>query len=268
MTGAPTAERLTGAVLRGGAGFRVSLDAPISLARAIDFDGGGLRFFGAPPASAAALRVGAFHGAVAGGASCNCATLTLTPHCHGTHTECLGHLTAERIDAWRIAPRGLMSAVLVTVQPQRGVVGREALAAALARTFSTMPPPLRGVTALILRTDCEDDSMAHLAPAAAALLVEHGIQHVVLDLPSMDPADDGGELSAHRIFFGLPARHRDGAVTRAAEARAERARCTITEFARIPADLSDGAWLLQLALPELGGDAVPSSPLLYPMVPA
>lgn len=268
MTAAPTAAPLTGAVLRDRQEFRVALDNPISLARAVEFDGGGLRFFGAPPATSAALRVGAFHGAVAGGASCNCSTLTLTPHCHGTHTECLGHLTSERIDAWRLVPRGLMSAVLVTVQPERSVVGREALAAALARTFATMPPPLRGVTALILRTDCEDEAMAHLSPGAAALLVEHGILHLVLDLPSMDPAEDGGELAAHRVFFGLPARHRDGSVTRAAEAHKERARCTITEFAQIPPDVADGAWLLQLAVPALGGDAVPSSPLLYPMVAA
>lgn len=270
MTAARQAEPLSGSVLRHGLEFQVALDNPISLARGVEFDvdGGGLRFYGAPPATSAALRVGGFHGAVAGGASCNCSTLTLTPHCHGTHTECLGHLTSERIDAWRIVPRGLMNAVLVAVQPESRVVDRDALAAALARAFTNIPPPLRAVTALILRTGCEDDSMAHLSPGAAALLVEHGILHVVLDLASMDPAEDSGELAAHRVFFGLPARHRDGAVTRAAEAREERSRCTITEFARIPSGLTEGAWLLQLAVPELGGDAVPSSPLLYPMVPA
>ena len=156
----------------------------------------------------------------------------------------------------------------VTVNPQNCVVDREALAAALARTLTALPPPMRDVAALILRTGCPDDSMAHLTADAAALLVEYGILHVVLDLASMDPAEDGGELAAHRIFFGLPARHRDGTVTRAAEARTERRRATITEFARIPIDLTDGACLLQLAVPELGGDAVPSSPLLYPIVPA
>lgn len=260
---------LAGRVLLGGCGFHVALAAPVSLARALEFDvDGGTRFFGAPPATSTALRVGGFHGVVAGGGSCNCSTLSLTPHCHGTHTECIGHLTTERIDAWRVAPRGLMSAILITVKPDGHVIGRDVLATALAQTLASTPPALRDVTALILRTGCPDDRMAHLSPAASTLLVEHGIAHVVLDLASMDPAEDGGELAAHRVFFGLPARHQDGSVTHAAEAKPERARCTITELARIPSELADGACLLQLALPELGGDAVPSSPLLYPLVPA
>ncbi len=269
MTPATATESLRSRVLRGGREFRVALAEPVSLARAVEFhvEGGGLRFFGAPPATSNALQVGPFLGAVERGASCNCATLTLTPHCHGTHTECLGHLTAERIDAWRIVPRGLMNAVLVTAKPEERVVSRAALAAALQRTIPAMPP-MHDVTALILRTGCADDAMAHLSPDAAALLVEHGILHVVLDMASMDPAEDGGELAAHRVFFGLPARHRDGSVTRALEARAERSRCSITELARIPPELADGACLLQLAVPELDGDAVPSSPLLYPLVPA
>ena len=31
------------------------------------------------------------------GGPCNFETYTLTPHCNGTHTECVGHITKERI---------------------------------------------------------------------------------------------------------------------------------------------------------------------------
>ena len=31
------------------------------------------------------------------GGSCNFDTITLTPHCNGTHTECMGHITHENV---------------------------------------------------------------------------------------------------------------------------------------------------------------------------
>jgi hypothetical protein len=48
-------------------------------------------------------------------------------------------------------------------------------------------------------------------------------------------------------------------------AEATRAAATITELAFVPEALTDGAYLLELQVPALGGDAVPSRPLLYPL---
>ena len=91
------------------------------------------------------------------------------------------------------------------------------------------------------------------------MLVERGIEHLVVDLPSIDRAHDEGRLTAHRIFFGLPPRLN-------VSCRRQRApRATVTELAYIPDDVADGAYLLELQVPALGGDAVPSRPLLYPL---
>ena len=40
----------------------------------------------------------------------------------------------------------------------------------------------------------------------------------------------------------------------------------MTELAFGPDEARDGAWLLELQLPALGGDAVPSRPLLYALL--
>jgi hypothetical protein len=88
------------------------------------------------------------------------------------------------------------------------------------------------------------------------LLVSRGVMHLVVDVPSIDRAHDEGRLTAHRLFFGLP----PGAVRLAA---ATRAAATVTELAYIPDSIADGAWLLELQVPALTGDAVPSRPLLY-----
>jgi hypothetical protein len=110
----------------------------------------------------------------------------------------------------------------------------------------------------VLRTGESTDGSnpPYLSREAAQLLVERGIEHLVVDLPSLDRTHDEGRLTAHRIFFGLP--------PHASElARATRARCTVTELARIPDTVRDGSYLLELQVPAIAGDAVPSRPLLF-----
>ncbi len=262
----------------GGRPFQSDLHAGHDLAIALEFDGVQPRWFGAPPAHSAALGTTGFSGRVASGASCNCSTLTLTPHCDGTHTECAGHLTLEALDVRTVVPPELLPALLLSVAPVAaehcGEGSRPApqprdllvTAAALARAWPAAAP--FQPRALVIRTlpnaggkrwrDYSDEPAAFLSLPAAQLLVERGIEHLVLDLPSADRAEDGGQLSAHRVFFGLPA----GSVALAAAARAH---CTITELAYIDDAIADGCYLLMLQVPALGGDALPSRPMLYPV---
>ena len=257
---------------------RIDLAQPVSLAIALDFANGQPRHFGAPPATSRPFAVPGFEGAVARGASCNCQTLTLIPHCNGTHTECVGHLTREPLDAHDVAPLGLLPAILVTVEPvthaeregtdpnpQPGdlLITRQAL----KRGWDSIAPPFAPL-ALVLRTlpnhpgkrhhDYSNQTPPYLTREAAQWLVEHDIEHLVVDLPSIDRAHDAGRLTAHRLFFGLP--RGDTHL-----AHAMRPNATVTELAYIPDTLKDGPFLLEIQVPALGGDAVPSRPLLYPL---
>jgi hypothetical protein len=254
----------------------IDLARPVSLAVALEFAGAQPRHFGAPRASSRPLEVAGFAGSVARGASCNCEVMTLIPHCNGTHTECVGHLTREPLDAHRVIPAALLPALLLSVAPEPADTAGE----------SSSPAPERGdrlITrgalqrawvhgapfepqALVIRTlpngtdkrarDYSDATPAYLSQEAAQLIVSRGILHLIVDVPSIDRAHDQGQLTAHRIFFGLPR----GSVQLPA---ATRPAATITELAFMPDELADGAYLLQLQAPALGGDAVPSRPLLY-----
>jgi arylformamidase len=256
----------------------IDLSHPVDLAIELDFAGPQPRHFGAPRASSRPYETPGFgfKGSVERGASCNCSIILLTPHCNGTHTECAGHLTRERLDAWRVAPSGLVPALLLSVKPEAVAGGTE----------STEPPPQPGdrlitaralerswprespfaARALIVRTlpndpdkrthDYTGENPPYLSREAAQLLVARGIAHLIVDTPSIDRAHDEGRLTAHRIFFGLP----QEVVHLAAVTRRD---ATITELAFIPDGVADGAYLLELQVPALGGDAVPSRPLLY-----
>lgn len=258
----------------------VDLSRPVSLAVEVDFAGPQARHFGAPRASSQPLTVPGFAGSVARGASCNCDSITLVPHCNGTHTECAGHLTRERLDAWRVAPPGPLPALLLSIEPQADGTSAEesdpapsagdrlVTARALAQCWPRALP--FEPRALVIRTlpnsaakrlhDYSEETPPYLSREAARLLVERGIEHLIVDLPSIDRARDGGRLSAHRIFFGLP----PGSSTLAQVARPG---ATVTELAFIPDEVRDGACLVELQLPALAGDAVPSRPLLYRLAP-
>jgi kynurenine formamidase len=260
------------------AGREVGIDLghPFDLSVELDFEGPQARHFGAPRAAARPYSVPGFPGAVAAGASCNCASITLIPHCNGTHTECAGHLTREALHAQRLVPRGLLPALLLSVTPVPSAQTRESsdpppqrpdllvTRAALRDAWPAQPP--FSPRALVIRTlpngpdkrtrDYTGTTPPYLSREAAHYLVERGIEHLVVDLPSIDRARDEGRLTAHRIFFGLPPGE-------SALARAARAQCTITELAYIGDDARDGPHLLQLQVPAINGDAVPSRPLLY-----
>jgi arylformamidase len=259
---------------------RVDLARPVSLALTLDFNGPQPRHFGAPRASARPFEAPGFSGAVASGASCNCEIISLIPHCQGTHTECVGHLTRETLDAHRVVPAGLMPAVLLSVAPTTAAVCGEStdptpgaadlLVSARALTDAWPAAVPFAPRALIIRTlpntadkatrDYSLVSPPYLSRQAARLLVSRGIVHLIVDVPSLDRTHDEGRLTAHRIFFGLP----PGAAQLSMAARPD---ATVTEFAFVPDQLADGAYLLQLQVPALAGDAVPSRPLLYALLP-
>ncbi len=102
------------------------LAAGASLARVLEFEGPQLRCFGADARQQRAAGRRRLHRPCRRGGSCNCSVLTLTPHANGTHTEGVGHLTREPLDAHRLIPQRLLIAALLTVEPELAGDSREA----------------------------------------------------------------------------------------------------------------------------------------------
>lgn len=263
----------------GGREVGVDLSSPHDLSVELDFQGPQARHFGAPRATSQPYSVPGFPGSVALGASCNCDAITLIPHCNGTHTECAGHLTREPLHAQRVVPRGLLPALLLSVksvsseQTSEGSdpapVAGDRLVTRGAVQAAWPAQPQFAARALVIRTlpneaakrnrDYTDNSSPYLTREAARYIIERGIEHLIVDLPSIDRSHDQGRLTAHRLFFGLP----PGESTLA---RAARSHCTVTELAYIPDTAADGSYLLELQVPAINGDAVPSRPLLYGLI--
>lgn len=238
--------------------------------------------FGAPRARAEPLAGGGFVGDTRAGGSCNCETITIVPHCNGTHTEGPGHLTSERISVHASALRPAFVAALVSVaaedaeqsgetsdpgpQPGDRWITARALAGALA---AIEPAPIEALVVRTLPNDAAKRTRDWMEPPlppyftleAMTMLVERGVSHLLTDLPSIDRLLDEGRLSGHRVFFGMPPGSR-------AAHEVGRPDATITEMIYAPGSLPDGLYALSLQLAAWITDAVPSRPVLFPLAPA
>ena len=204
------------------------------------------------------VRGEGFVGAVAEGGSVNFRDITFNPHGHGTHTECLGHITHDihSVDAcFRNIP-SLTPCSLLTLTPQE-TGGDRVLDEVLLDNVSV---PLG--EALAIRTMPNGDDKRtrawsntnppYFTAAFMNRLVQSNVKHLLVDLPSVDKEVDGGRLEAHHAFWRVPDHPRHG--------------CTITELIHVPESARDGLYLLNLQVAPMDNDAAISRPVLHPLV--
>jgi kynurenine formamidase len=89
----------------------------------------------------------------------------------------------------------------------------------------------------------------YLAEEVGKFLAMQNVQHLLVDLPSVDREVDEGKLLTHRAFWQYPHQIRTN--------------CTITELIYVPDEIPDGYYMLNLQVPSFQLDAVPSKPVLY-----
>lgn len=194
---------------------------------------------------------------------------TFIPHCNGTHTECVGHITDERISVLDCLQDVMMPALLVSVEPALVdgdlVLTRRLLTNAVADKDVREPS-----STLIVRTLPNDDSKLtrkydsdnippYFAAEAVEFVVECGFKHLLVDLPSLDRLDDP-TLPAHRAFWNVEMGSR--------EANANtRINSTITELIYVPNEVADDEYMLNLQIAPFEADCSPSRPVLLRQKP-
>lgn len=248
--------------------YAVRFDAGQPIAMPLDPHGAQPAFFTTRPANARPLRSGTFVGSVAEGGSCNAETVELTPHCHGTHTECIGHITAERRLVQDTIYGQPTLARLVSLIPGPGPTRKDSPRFSRAALEDALDGgPDRRVEALIVRTLPNDPArMARdylaapdypvFGPQAMAWLASLPLKHLLVDTPSLDVPHDEGRLANHRTWWGLGEQRPPEGI--------DPERRSVTEMVFIPDDVADGLYWMHLELSPLLGDATPSRPVLYP----
>ena len=200
------------------------------------------------------VQLGDWVGSVKKGADVNFKNIKFNPHSHGTHTECVGHISKEFHSINKALKTFFFIAEVISVTPQ--VVGDD-----LVITKSEIEQLLNGKTpeALVIRTlpnkkqkkqtQYSNTNWAYLSKEASLYIRELGINHLLIDLPSVDKEKDDGKLLAHKAFWNYPENIRHNA--------------TITEFIYVPNKVKDGEYVLNLQIASFKNDASPSKPILY-----
>ncbi len=77
--------------------YKIDSGNPFDISIPLIFNGAQPNAYGAERATATACGTGSLIGDTRRGGSCNFEQVKFIPHCNGTHTECVGHITDERI---------------------------------------------------------------------------------------------------------------------------------------------------------------------------
>jgi kynurenine formamidase len=194
-----------------------------------------------------------------GKSSTNFNNIFFNPHGHGTHTECLGHITYDFYSINQSLKQFFFFAKLITIAPEK--IGED-----LVVTKDQIQNLLTEKTdALIIRTlpnqpdkksrKYSNTNPPYLSEDAAVFIRESEIQHLLIDLPSADKEHDEGKLLAHKAFWNVK-----DTVNLNTDARLN---ATITEMIYISDEIEDGNYILNLQIASFENDASPSKPVLY-----
>ncbi len=201
------------------------------------------------------VKAGDFIGDVNQGGSCNVENIAISPHGNGTHTECLGHISKEKhlLDDCLQEYHFLASLITVnlTENSTHKWLSEESLHNALSKINGEFE-------ALIVRTtpnpaykkNCvySGKQPPYITENGMKLIKKTGINHLLVDLPSLDH-EENPDLPAHHAFFEYPEN--------------PKTENTVTEMVYIPDNVADGIYLLNLQVISLESDASPCKPILY-----
>ncbi len=198
-----------------------------------------------------------FIGDVNQGGAVNFRNIFFNPHGHGTHTECVGHISKEVYTINQCLTEFFFLANVVSITPEKRAEDSVVTLAQIKSVFKN-----NGAKAIVIRTlpnieekltmQYSSTNPAFIEDKAVQFLIDNGIDHLLIDTPSVDKEEDGGALASHHTFWEYPhntQKHR-----------------TISELIFVPENILDGAYFINIQIASFENDASPSKPLLYKVI--
>ena len=233
----------------------VDLDYPISISIPIKNGSENPNCYGAEDVKFKTIKAEGFIGSVAEGGPVNYQTLQITPHGNGTHIEGYGHITDSGATINNQLKSYHFYAKLISITPVKNKAGDYTI----ELTEELKSTDWKNVNALIIRTLPNNESKLskkysgtnppYVSAELMEFIVSYGVEHLLVDLPSVDKEVDQGALVSHKTFWKLPNNTRKNA--------------TITELIYVSDNILDGHYLLNLQTINLEMDAAPCNPTLY-----
>jgi kynurenine formamidase len=238
--------------------WKADLSKPIDISIPIRAGEKAVNAWNGPVVTIEPVKSGNWLGEVASGAGVNFRNIFFNPHSNGTHTECVGHISKENYSVNQSLKTFFFIAELISILPDALPNGDRVITAAHIKTCLCDKKP----EALIIRTvsnppekmafNYSGTNPAYLTEDAMKYIVSLNMEHLLIDLPSVDKEKDEGKVIGHHIFWNYP---KNPDVYK-----------TITELIYVPNTVLDGTYLLNLQIASFENDASPSKPVMYQVV--
>ncbi len=238
--------------------YTVDLSSPIDISIPLISGVKGPKCFHAPDFMVQPVTAGGFIGSTTEGSPVNFKNIFVNPHGNGTHTECVGHITKEPYTINQCLREFHFVGRLITTAPDFLNKGDSIIT---EENVSKLLNDKAQTDVIIIRTlpngndkirmDYSDTNPPYFSEAAIKFLNDFGMVHLITDLPSLDREKDGGMLSCHKAFWGLP----NDVFTHK----------TITEMVYINDEIEDGLYFCNIQIASIESDASPSKIVLYQM---
>jgi len=232
----------------------IETNEPLDLSIGLQSGSNNLRAWYVNPPTFEPVRANGFIGSVVEGGGVNFRDVFFNPHGHGTHTECHGHITPEVVSVNQKLKTYFFKAQLVSVEPKVLKNGDEII---LKEQLISKLNESR-FEALIIRTipntkdkkskNYSDTNPPYIDLSVIELIESLEIQHLLVDMPSVDRESDEGKLAFHHAFWNVPENPNDK---------------TITELIYVNDEIVDGLYILEMQMAPFENDASPSRPVLY-----
>ena len=253
--------------------YKVDTTQHIDLSIPYDFNGDQPNFFNVKKGTVKPFESNLTSYSIADGAGCNVPEISMNIHCTGTHTECVGHLLKTPSSVSECIEELYLPTILITIKPidfincsdsyhvdvndDEKVISNDLIKEQYEKYAKHKP------SSIIIRTlpnlkEKQFYSFAENPPAFftndALKFLSNKIQHLVVDIPSIDRMEDDGILGNHRIFWSKKSN-----IDNSMDVNSKK---TITELAYVPNDVEDGFYFMNIQMPHFKLDAAPSRPII------
>ena len=242
--------------------YKIDLSNPLDISMTLSTNKENSSAWYVNPVEIEPVKAEGFIGSVKDGGSVNFRNITFNPHGNGTHTESVGHIDKTIYSINETLKRFHFTALVISVEPEictkktgtreiddkiisleqiKAKIGNKTPEAIIIRTLPNND--------LKLTRQYSNANAPYLCDKAAKYISDLGIDHLLIDLPSVDKENDNGELLSHHAFWKHPEN--------------TQFQKTITEFIYVKNEIEDGDYILNLQIAPFENDASPSKPVLY-----
>jgi len=242
--------------------YKIDLSKPLDISMTLSTNKENSSAWYVNPVEIKPVKTEDFIGSVKDGGSVNFRNITFNPHGNGTHTESVGHIDETIYSVNDVLTKFHFTALVISIEPEicetktgtrevgDQIISLEQIKNAIGE---------KKTEAIIIRTLPNNDSKLtkqysnanapYLCDKAVSYITNLGINHLLIDLPSVDKENDNGELLSHHAFWKHP--------------KNTQFHKTITEFIYVKNEIEDGEYILNLQIAPFENDASPSKPVLY-----